>query len=317
MPISLPTEKWSGKISELTIGTTASEGGTRGSKITVGGETTLPFLKFDGTNPHKPVILMEVFDAPPEFPKIIENDFQGLLDSPVKWAKTAVENWHADMVCLKLKGANPEAQNRTPEECANTVSEILKAVSVPIFVYGCGVEEKDAKVMQAVGDVVSKERCVIGLAENEKYKSMAAVAMGSDQNLVAFSNLDINLAKQLNILLTDFGVKKERIIMDPLQGGLGYGLDYSYSVVERIRLAALQGDAMLQMPIVCDTTTAWNAREATDTGSGATLEQGVHWEALTGISAITAGADMLIVRHPESARVIRHAIDNLVQKEAV
>jgi len=314
MPIQYPAEKYTGKIAEITLGATKEEGGTRTRKVTIGGQNALTFHNADGAYPNTPAVAMEVYDTIPEFPEQIVKAFGSVLGNPVAWARKCVEEWHADLICLKLRGTNPEAENRSPEESAKVVEEVLKAVGVPLIVYGSGAEEKDTQVMQAVGEVLKKENCAIGMAENEKYKSMSVASMGFGQSLVAFSNLDINLAKQLNILLTDFGVKRERIIMDPLMGGLGYGLDYSYSVIERIRLAALAGDTMLQNPILCDTSVAWNAREsvlADLQAGGDVARRGPAWEATTAIASIVAGADMLIMRHPEAVKMVKAAIADL------
>jgi acetyl-CoA decarbonylase/synthase complex subunit delta len=314
MPIQFPAEKSVGKIAEITIGATKAEGGTRNKKVFIGGENALPFLSADGAVPHPPAIAMEVYDIVPEYPEEVARALGPVLGKPAAWAKKCVDDLHADLICLKLRGTHPEAENRSAEQAAKTVHEVLNAVGVPVMVYGCGVEEKDTQVMQAIGEVLKAENCVIGLAENEKYKSLSVASMGFGQSIVAFSNLDINLAKQLNILLTDFGVKRERIIMDPLMGGLGYGLDYSYSVIERIRLAALAGDTMLQNPIVCDTSIAWNAREANTPElpvGGDVARRGPLWEATTAISSILAGADMVIMRHPEAVKHVRKALNDL------
>ncbi|MDI6887627.1 MAG: CO dehydrogenase/acetyl-CoA synthase subunit delta [Candidatus Thermoplasmatota archaeon] len=315
MAVEIPHEKWSGKIEEVALGATKEEGGTRAKKITVGGETTLPFLTFEGALPNKPVIAIEVHDTVPTYPDSLREIFEPVWDKPEQWAKVAVEKWHADLICLKLKGIAPDGLNKTPQEAFSTVEKVLKSVDVPLFIYGCGDEEKDAKVFNECGELIKKERCTIGLAENEKYKSLAAAAMGFNCNIVAFSNIDINLAKQLNILLTDFGVKKNRILMDPLQAGLGYGLEYSYSIIERLRLGALLGDAMLQMAIVCDSTVAWDAREAVDESyPGELATRGILWEATTAISALTAGADVIIMRHPRAVELVRNTIEKLTGK---
>jgi acetyl-CoA decarbonylase/synthase complex subunit delta len=312
--VELVIEKWSGKIEEVEMGATKDEGGTRGRKVVVGGQTTLPFLTFEGTIPNNPVIAIEVHDVLPEFPESLKGTFEGIYDDPGKWAKHAVEKWNADMICLKLKGIAPDGANRTPQEAVSTVENVLKAVDVPLFIYGCGDEEKDANVFNECGELIRNERCSIGLAANEGYKSLAAAAMGFNCNIVAFSNIDINLAKQLNILLTDFGVKKNRILMDPLQAGLGYGLEYSYSITERLRLGALMGDSMLQMPIVCDASKAWEAREATNESYPGDLDtRGILWEAATAISSMTAGADIAILRHPKAAEIVRNTVEKLTE----
>jgi acetyl-CoA decarbonylase/synthase complex subunit delta len=318
MAVQIPKEKWTGKIREVKIGAISEEGGTRSNNIILGGVSTLPFLYFEGEMPRKPVIAMEVMDVVREdYPALAREPFEGVINSPSQWAKTCVEQHGAEAICLKLEGTNPEEENKSPEEAVEVVKDVLKAVSVPLLIYGCGNEEKDAKVMQLVSDATKGERCLLGLAEEEKYKSISVASMANDHALVAFSNLDINLAKQLNILLTDFGIKPENIVMDPLQAGLGYGLEYSYSVIERIRLAALMGDQMLQMPILCDTALAWKPREAHQDNPewGDTKLRGPFWEATTGISAITAGADMLIMRNPNAVKMVREAVEELSQGE--
>lgn len=316
MAIQMPVEKWSGKIEEIAIGATKEEGGTRSRKVVIGGENTLPFLHFDGAITNRPVVALEVLDHVPELPDVIKEELKDVLGKPVEWAKACEHKYGADIICLKLKGADPETANRSVDDEVKLVQEVVAATTLPLLVYGCGNEEKDIQIFQACGELLKKEKCAIGLAENEKYKSIAAVSMAFDQNLVAFSNLDINLAKQLNILLTDFGVKKNRIIMDPLQGGLGYGLDYSYSVIERIRLAALQGDAMLQMPMICDASIAWNAREAHEprAGLGEPEKRGPMWEATTAMSSVMAGANIVILRSPTAAKKVKHTIEQLMKK---
>jgi acetyl-CoA decarbonylase/synthase complex subunit delta len=317
MPVAIPKEKWTGKIREVKFGATADTGGSRSNIITLGGISTLPYLYFEGEMPEKTVIAMEVLDVVREdYPELAREPFKDVLGSPAEWAKTCVEKYQAEAICLKLAGTNPEEEDKSPEEAAQIVKDVLSAVSVPLLVYGCQNEQKDAKVMEAVSDVAKGERVFLGLAEEERYKSISVASMANDHGLVAFSNLDINLAKQLNILLTDFGIKPENIIMDPLQAGLGYGLEYSYSVIERIRLAALMGDQMLQMPILCDSSIAWKAREAHQPNEayGDEKIRGPYWEAATALSAITAGADMMIMRHPESVRMVREAVSELSQK---
>ncbi|UCF08157.1 MAG: acetyl-CoA decarbonylase/synthase complex subunit delta [Thermoplasmata archaeon] len=317
MSVQIPKEKWTGKIREVKFGAMSDAGGTRSSRIILGGVSTLPFLYFEGEMPLQPVIAMEVMDVVREdYPALVKEAFGDAINSPTEWAKACIDRYNAEAVCLKLEGANPEEENKTPDEAADIVRDVLSAVSVPLLIYGCGNEEKDAKVMEAVSEAAKGERCLLGLAEEDRYKSISVACMAHDHGIVAFSNLDINLAKQLNILLTDFGVKPENIIMDPLQAGLGYGLEYSYSVIERIRLAALMGDQMLQMPIVCDTSIAWNAREAKIENAewGDEKARGPYWEALTALSAVTAGADMLIMRSPAAVDLVRDTVSELSTK---
>lgn len=315
MPVEILKEKWNGKIGEVIIGATPDDGGTRRERIVLGGETTLPFLYFEGEMPNKVRVAMEVLDINPDWPDVVKEPFINVIESPKDWAKLCVEKYGAELICLKLMGTNPEEQNRSAEEAGETVRDVLKAVDVPLLIYGCGHAEKDAKVMEVCSEIAKGERCFLGLAEEDRYKSIAVAAQSNNHGIVAFSNLDINLAKQMNILLTDFGVKREDIIMDPLQAGLGYGLEYSYSVIERIRLAAFSGDQMLQMPILCDTTRAWNAREAVkdDDALGDVRLRAPFWEASTAISALMAGADLLIMRHPKAVEIVKSTIEQLYE----
>ena len=314
MAVEIPKEKWSGKIGELVIGATPEEGGTRSKKIVVGGASSLPYLYFESAKPHPVALAMEVLDVVPEdYPETVKAAIGDAINSPSTWAKKCVDEFGADLVCLKLVGTNPEEQDRSPEDAAKTVREVLDAVSVPLIIYGSGNEEKDAKVMELCSNEAKGERCLLGLAEEAAFKSIAVAAMANDHGIVAFSNLDINLAKQMNILLTDFGVKLEKIIMDPLVAGLGYGLEYSYSVMERIRIAALMGDKILQVPMIADTSIAWKAREANIDNKewGDAKPRGTTWESLTAIAALMAGAEVLIHRHPETLKSVRDALTEL------
>jgi acetyl-CoA decarbonylase/synthase complex subunit delta len=309
--VPIPKEKWSGKIGTVTLGASPSEGGSR-QTVEVGGETGMPFLSYEGLGKRQ-LLAGEVIDDPSQLTELAARPFGDAVNDPAAWAKRWVEEFHADLVCLKLKSTNPEGMNASPEDAAKTVISVLKAVSVPLIVYGCGQEEKDAKVMEAVSNACAKERVLLGQAEETAYKTISAAAMANHHALVAFSNLDINLAKQMNILLADFGVKLDNVVMDPLMAGLGMGLEYSYSVNERIRIAALMGDRMLQAPMLCDITSSWEAREATEENAqwGDVEERGTWWEATTGLAALMSGADILVVRSPRSMKVLREAIDGL------
>lgn len=314
--MEIPKEIWTGRVSEVTFGATPDKGGTRGRIITLGGENILPFLLFEGEMPHKPVIAMEVIDRISEdYPEAVKEAFGDCINDPVAWA-VACKEMGADAICLKLEGTNPETFDLSAKEAAETVKKVLAAVDLPLLLYGSGHEEKDPKVLELASEAARGERCLLGQATEKEFKSVCAAAQANGHGIVAFSLLDVNLAKQLNILVTDFGMKKEDVIMDPLMAGLGYGLEYSYSCNERIRLAALMGDDMLALPMVCDAAVAWNAREAKENNPewGGWKKRGPAWEASTGISAIASGANMLIMRHPEAVKIVRQAIDGLCAK---
>jgi acetyl-CoA decarbonylase/synthase complex subunit delta len=274
----------------------------------------MPFIKAENGTPHRPRIAMEVHSAKPDFQGAAATELADVLDDPAAWARNAVDVWGADMVCLKFTGANPDGEDHSPDECASITDEILSAVGVPLMLYGCGDESKDALIMSTIGDLIRKEGVAIGLAENEKFKSMAASAIAYNAYLVAFSNLDINLAKQLNILLLEYGMPAERIIMDPLQGALGYGVEYSYSVIERIRLAALSGDTTIQMPMVCDASIGGNYRESYEASDmwGDAHTRGLLWEGVTAMTSLTSGADLVIVRCPSTVKSLNGMLDRIM-----
>jgi acetyl-CoA decarbonylase/synthase complex subunit delta len=311
--VPVPKEKWSGRIGTVQLGATKEQGGTRSASLTVGGETGMPFLSYEGPAVNRPLIAGEVIDRTADLQPQVQEELGSAANDPAAWARKWVEDWGADLVCLKLQSINPEEENRSIEDAVRTVRSVLGAVSVPLIVLGCGREEKDAKVMEAISNLAPKDRLLLGHAEESAYKSISAATTANDHEILSFSNLDVNLTKQINILLTDFGVRKERIITDPLQASLGMGLEYTYSVMERIRIAALMGDSMLQVPLLCDTSPAWKSKEANEEvpGHNGLRERAVWWEAMTGISAIIAGADIVVVRSPSAAKIVKGTIREL------
>ncbi len=311
--VPIPKEKWSGKIGSVTLGADACEGGSRKRKVILGGETSMPFHFFDGSFPHKQLIAGEITDRVSNLHPLALEPFADVAHDPSKWAKRWVEEYRADLICLKVHSTDPDGNDRSADQAASMVRRVLDAVDVPIIVYGGGSEEKDGRMMEAVSNIGCRERLLIGSAEEGSYKTIAAAAMANDHALISFSNLDVNLAKQINILLLDFGVKPENVILDPLMAGLGMGLEYSYSVNERIRLAALMGDRMLQVPMICDVSSSWEAGEATDDSPrlGDVRERSKWWEVTTGLAALLSGADILVVRGAQAALTLHGAIEEL------
>jgi acetyl-CoA decarbonylase/synthase complex subunit delta len=313
MKVEWPREKIPGQIATMVLGRTADQGGTRKVSHTIGGGTSMPFIRAESGTPNRPRIAMEVHSGKPELRGAGAEELAGVLDDPVAWARACENDWGADLVCLKFTGANPDDMDCSVDETAALTKEVLGSVGLPLMFYGCGDEEKDAAIMSAIGDMIKPEGAVIGVAENDKYKSMAAAAIAYNAHLVAFSNLDINLAKQLNILLLEYDFPADRIIMDPLQGALGYGVEYSFSVIERIRLAALSGDKTIQMPMVCDASIANNYREAYEPSDawGSPNTRSILWEGVTAMSSMTGGADLVIVRCPSTVRYLNRMLDRL------
>lgn len=305
-------ETFPGRIKEVAIGATSEQGGTRGTRVVVGGSNGLPFHGWECEVSHGPAIAMDVVDTERMVPDVLHGTLGALAKEPVEWARKCQE-WGADLLVLKLASANPDEENRSVEECESLAKEVMGSVPLPLMVYGCGSEEKDAKLMEAVSNAGKGERLFLGLAEEKAYKSIAAAAMANGHGVVAFSNLDINLAKQINILLLDFGMKPENILVDPLMAPLGMGLEYSYSVIERLRTGALVGDPVLQVPIICDCSCAWTVPEVLEEApqKGPQVPRGVHWESITAEAALVAGADIVIMRHPDAVAKVRAATAEL------
>jgi acetyl-CoA decarbonylase/synthase complex subunit delta len=320
MPIDA-REQWSASVATVCIGATKSEGGSRGRAVTVGGARTLPFLHFEGEIPNPPVIAMEVLDVPPpDWPPSLAQSLGDVLGNPAAWAARCEKEYGARMIALRLMGTHPDFGNRSPEEAARTVKAVLEAVSVPLIIWGCDVDEKDNLVLPKCCEAARGERCLVGTAKEDNYKTLTAACMADGHALISESPLDINIAKQVNILVSEMGFPLDRIVMYPTTGGLGYGLEYAYSIQERGRLAALSGDKMMASPVVCLVgVEAWRAKEAKAATEevpawGPAEERGPMWEAMTALPLLQAGCDLLIMRHPRAVALVAKAIAELMKK---
>ncbi len=315
MAVTIAKEKWTSKVSEMVLG-------TEPNTVKVGGESTLPFLHFEGEIPNRPITALEVWDLEPtDWPDILKKPFEGVLNDPVAWAKKNVE-YGADVVALRLMSAHPDYKNATPDECAATAKAVADAVNVPLIVIGCGVEDKDAEVLEKVGEALNGKNCLIGCATEKNYKTITATAMVNGHSIIASSPLDINLAKQLNILVTEMNLAANRIAIDPLVGALGYGIEYAYSIMERARLGALMGDKMLAMPVICFVgQEAWKAKEAKSPDDenpewGAQERRAILWEVITATTFAQAGGSIFVLRHPESVKEVKKHIDKMMESNA-
>jgi acetyl-CoA decarbonylase/synthase complex subunit delta len=288
--------------------------------VTFGGENVLPFHAFEGESPNRPVIAIEIQDVPPtDWSDTVRKPYEAVSSDPVTWAKYCQDELKAKAIALRLVGTHPDRENRSPEDAAKTVKDVLAAIQVPLIILGSNHAEKDASVLVAVAEAAKDKNCIIGKAQEANYKTIAAAAMANNHKIVAMSELDINLSKQLNILISQMGFDKEKIITDPMCSALGYGLEYTYSVMERIRLAALtQNDATMQQPLLGDVGMyAWKVKEANAPEAdlphwGAQEERGIAWEAETAAALLISGAELLIMRHPRAIRTIETLIDELV-----
>jgi len=313
MKNELMLEKWPGKVATLGIGATLEEGGSRKTTIKVGGQESLPFLFQEGKIPHKPALAFEIWDVyPSDWPRQLLDAYGDTLKDPLRWAKKCVQEYKAELLCLKLQGAHPDFGNKDAQEEAGLVKELLKTVDVPLVILGSDDDVKDNAVLPACSEAARGERCLIGDAMQDNYKTLTAAVLADGHNIIAESPIDVNIAKQLNILISDMGLSLERIAINPTIGALGYGLEYAYSIMERARLAALAGDNALAMPFVCLVgQESWRAKEAKASSEAGC---GIGWEIVTATALLQAGADLLVMRHPKAIEKIHNYIEEIFRR---
>jgi acetyl-CoA decarbonylase/synthase complex subunit delta len=317
MTIEIPKEKWSGSVRAVTLGATRDQGGTRARTLTVGGETALPYHAFEGTLPHPPGLALEVHDRrPTDWSPILIKAWSAELDDPAAWARAA-EAAGADLIYLTLSATLPNGQANTAANARAVLRQVLDATGLPVAVVGPGQAEIDNELIVAAAEEGKGERLLIGICEEKNYRTLVAAALANDHLVQSKTPMDVNLSKQLVILIHDMGLPLERIIIDPTTGSLGYGIEYGYSVMERLRLAALQGDSMTQQPlIVTPGEEGWKVKEA-KVGEGVPAAWGdwnrraLEWEALTANALVYAGADVIVLRHPDTLRRVRTVVDAL------
>lgn len=318
MTLEIPKDKWSGSVLTVTLGATAGEGGTRSRTIKVGGETTMPFLHFEAAMPNPPVLALEIKDyLPDDWSQLLLDEWGEAAADPATWAKAA-EEAGTDLIVLSLSLTDPDGNPNTPAKAEAAVKAVLQATSLPLIVYGPGQAEIDNELLIAVSNACAGEKVALGLCEDKNYRTIVATAMANGHLVVGRAPMDVNLSKQLNILIKDAGLPLERILMDPTTGALGYGIEYGYSVMERLRLAALRGDAMTQCPMIVHVGfETWKTKESkvgddVPASWGDWKERAISWETITAITLIQAGADIAILRHPESLTRVRAAVNELV-----
>jgi acetyl-CoA decarbonylase/synthase complex subunit delta len=312
MSFVVPKESFTGKV--LTV-----DFGKDDKALAIGGENCLPFLSFEGDLPNRPVIAYEIQDCPPDdWPETVKNIYKDVSGDPVTWAKYCQDTLHAKALALRLVSTHPDRDDRSSENAAKTVKDVLEVINVPLIILGSNHIEKDASVLVSAAEAASGNNCVIGKAQEGNYKTIVAAALAHNHKLIAMSELDINLAKQLNILITQMGFDKAKLITDPMCSALGYGLEYTYSVIERIRLAGLaQNDQTMQPPILGDVGMyVWKIKETVAPENdvpewGLLEERSIVWEMLTATSMILSGTNLLIMRHPRAIENVEKTIDEL------
>lgn len=312
MGFEITKETYAGSIKGITIG----KGDTA---LTVGGQTSYPFYQFEGDMPNKPIIAMEIWDMEPEdWAEAAKAPFKDVLSDPAAWAKKCVTDYGAQAIVLQLKSIDPNDKDASADEAAATVKKVLEVINVPLIVWGCAVPAKDEEVLKKISEVCEGDKLTIGPVEEKNHKGIGAAAMGYGHTIISSSPIDVNLAKQVNILLENLGMPLDQVIVDPTTGGLGYGLEYSYSVMERLSQAAMtQGDDKLQNPMINNLgNEVWKCKEAKQTIEdapelGDPEKRAILMEAVGAVSYLLSGSSILIMRHPESIKLAK-AFINLI-----
>jgi len=309
-----PVETYPGRIVEVKLGDTKSEGGTRGKSVVIGGERSPAYYLFENPTPHPPVITLDVFDTRIPLAKAVKMHFREVLEDPAAWARLAVDKFKADMITLHLVSTDPLIKDTPPKEAAKTVENVLQAVDVPLVIGGCGDPQKDLKVFEEVAAVAEGERLLISTVTLDMdIEKTASIIQKHGHVALAFTSMDLNQARELNRKLFEF-LPKERMVMDTTTAALGYGLDYAFTVMERARLAGLMGDPELQQPISSGTTNAWGAREAWMKMApewGPRELRGPMWETVTALTLLLAGVDLFMMMHPAAVKTLKDVINEL------
>ena len=317
-------EEFSGRIREVMLGATRAEGGSRSRVLTIGGADAPPFAFPHNPPVHPPVIAVDVFDMDISLPRAIKSGIKEVMADPAEWARLNVNKFGADMVTIHLMSTDPLIKDASPREAARTVEAVLQATDVPIIIGGCGDPHKDSRVFCEIAEMAHGERLLINsvtldMAETKTLEPVAKAARKHNHAVLGFTGLELNKAKELNRRLYEY-LPAESIVMDLTTVALGYGLEYSFTIHERARYAALMGDTELQHPTISASTNAWAAREAwmkMDARFGARDIRGPLWETLNALTLLLAGVDVLMMMHPAAIRTVRETISNLMKLEPV
>lgn len=313
MAFTAKKQAYSARINAVALGAGAG-------RFEIGGQNALPFYSFDAPAPNPPRIAVEISDRGLEgiaSPGIRE--YYAGCDTAVDMAVRAQRMPGASAVCLRLESADPNGVDASPEVCAGLARAVADAIDVPLIVAGCKNAEKDAAVFAAVAEAIEGKNALMLSAREENYREVGGACHARGQKVGAESAVDINLAKQLNVLLSQMNVPDAEIVMDVGSASVGYGFEYLASTMDRIRLAALgQGDRQLQMPIVTPVSAeTWEVKESMSPEAetpewGPLDERGIQMEICTAAACLVSGSDLVILRHPAAVRTVAGFIDSLL-----
>ena len=318
-PFDPPRKEYPGQIVEVKLGATKSEGGSRARSIVIGGEKAPTFFDFRIPSRHPPVVACDVFDSRIPLPRAVKTYVEDVLDDPAAWAKLCVDKFGAEMITLQLVSIDPKIKDTSPKEAVKTVEEVLQAVNVPLAVGGCGDPVKDMAVFEEVSQMAQGERLLISSVSIwMNVKEAAEIIKRYGHVALALSGMDMNEARELNRTLYQT-LPREQIVMDPSTASLGSGLEFTYTLMARLRLAAVMGDNELQHPMSSGVTNAWFARESWKKMSPQWEPRelrGPLWETVTALSSLAAGCDFFMMMHPAAIQTIKDLIKSLTKESA-
>lgn len=313
-----PLGEYTQDIQEVTLGATKGQGGTRGSTVTIGGHTVPAWDLFQAPPKNPPIIAADVFDMPISLAKAVKTHYKEVMDDPAEWAKLVVDKFGADVVTLHLISTDRQLGDTSPKDAAKTIEDVLQAVKVPILIGSAGDPVKDGPVLAKAAEVCEGERTLLCSATVDIFEPIAEAAKKHDQVVLSWTSIDINQQKELNRRLFEW-LKPEQIIIDPTTAALGYGLEYAFTIMQRMRLGGLLGDEELRFPISSGTTNAWAAREAwlKNPELGPRELRGPIWESVTALALLLAGGDLFMMMHPAAIKTVHDLIDWMKESRKV
>ncbi|TFG30662.1 CO dehydrogenase/acetyl-CoA synthase subunit delta [Candidatus Thorarchaeota archaeon] len=313
-----PIGKYTQSIQEITIGATKGQGGSRGNTLTIGGHTAPAWDLFQAPPKHPPIVTADVFDMPISLAKAVKMHYKEVLDDPAEWAKLVVNKFGADAVTLHLISTDRALGDTSPNDAAKVIEEVLQAVKVPIIIGSAGDPEKDGPVLAKAAEVCEGEKTLLCSATVDVYEDIAIAAKKHDQIVLSWTSIDINQQKELNRRLFEW-LTPEQIVIDPTTAALGYGLEYAFTIMQRMRLAGLLGDEELRFPISSGTTNAWAAREAwmNNPELGPRELRGPIWESVTALALLLAGNDLFMMMHPAAIKTLHDLVDWMKERQKI
>jgi acetyl-CoA decarbonylase/synthase complex subunit delta len=313
-----PLGKYTQAIQEITLGATKGQGGTRGNTVTIGGHTAPAWDLFQAPPARLPIIAADVFDMPISLAKMVKMHYEEVLDDPAEWAKLVVDKYGADVVTIHLISTDRQLGDTSPNDAAKVIEEVLQAVKVPILIGSAGDPEKDGPVLAKAAEVCEGERTLLCSATVDVFEEIAIAAKKHDQVVLSWTSIDINQQKELNRRLFEW-LTPEQIVIDPTTAALGYGLEYAFTIMQRMRLGGLLGDEELRFPISSGTTNAWAAREAwmNKPELGPRELRGPIWESVTALALLLAGSDLFMMMHPAAIKTVHDLIDWMKERQKI